>query len=386
MKVIILIKKFNVQKTKQLDKINKILSLFFKKPVCRREHELNEVKDILVVDFSLIGDMVMNIPFLQNIKYNCPKAKITMVCMPWAEAVLGDQGLVDEFVIFDGKNKLSGPKQILKNWGQITSTIKSLNKKTYQIGFEPKGDLRHTLFLHYIKCDRSITYNYTGGDFLVTDSFKPLQDTKHLIDEKLDLLRLTGFDINQDTTMPVLKLTDEWKYMADKFKKDNFEENRLVVGLHPGASNVNKQYKFYPEIVARIAAEYEEKIQFCIFEGNGEQEAVDSVCKKLNKKQYVRVKKSLKEYITLVSVCDCMICNDSAAGHIAAAYGIPVLVIFGPIMDETARPRGIGRVATISKSCECKPCTMPVCPLGTEKCIKSIGVDEVFDEFKKMIG
>ena len=45
--------------------------------------------------------MIMNIPFLENIKKNCPKAKITMVCMPWAEVVLGDQNLIDNFIVFD---------------------------------------------------------------------------------------------------------------------------------------------------------------------------------------------------------------------------------------------------------------------------------------------
>lgn len=380
-----MIKKFNIEKTKQLDKINRILSFFYRKPLCRWNGELHDVREILIIDFALIGDMIMNIPFLRNIRSNCPNAKVTMVCMPWAEAVLGDQGLIDNFVVFDGKNKLSGPSQILKNWREIVSTIKFLNKKEYQIGFEPKGDLRHILFLHYVKCARTITYNYTGGDFLVTDSKTPLPDTKHLIDEKLDLLRLSGFAVDENAVVPILGLTDKWKCKANEFKKAYFNSDKLIVGVHPGASNVNKQYQFYPEVVALLVAEYGERIQFCIFEGSGEQDAVTAVCKSLDEKQYVRVKKTLKEYITLVSICDYMICNDSAAGHIAAAYGIPVLVIFGPVKSETAKPKGTAKVITISKDYDCKPCTLPVCPLGTERCIKSVGADEVFREFKNMI-
>ena len=80
---------------------NRILSAVYSKPSAEELGNFNQVKNILIIDFSLIGDMIMNIPFLENIKKNCPKAKITMVCMPWAEVVLGDQNLIDNFIVFD---------------------------------------------------------------------------------------------------------------------------------------------------------------------------------------------------------------------------------------------------------------------------------------------
>jgi heptosyltransferase-2 len=380
-----LIKKFNVEKTRQLNKVNKILSCFYKKPKCKSEISLSDVERVLIVDFALIGDMVMNIPFLKNIRYNCPGAKITMVCMPWAESVLGDQELVDEFIIFDGKNKLSSPKQVIKNWKDIKNILEIINQNKYQIGLEPKGDLRHTLFMHYTNCERKINYNYTGGEYLVTDSFMPIPGTVHLIDEKIDLLRMAGFKIDTDVLLPQFKLTDKTCQMVNKFIMTNDFEGKIIVGLHPGASNTNKQYKHYPEIVKKMIERYGDSIKFCIFEGAGEANIVDAVCSKVKQTQYVRVKRSLKEYISLVSCCNCMICNDSAAGHIAAAYGIPVLVIFGPVRAETAAPRGYGKVITISKDLNCKPCTLPECPLGTERCIESINVEEVWERVQKLM-
>lgn len=380
-----MIKKFNVNKVKQLSKIDKIISLFFKKPINSNRENLCDITDILVIDFSLIGDIIMDIPFLRNIKYNCPNAKIVLVCMPWAKTILEDQKIVDEFIIFDGKNKLSTPLKVAINFMEIISIIKKINKKRYQIGFEPKGDLRHTLFMHYTECDRTITYNYTGGSYLVTDSFEPIEGTKHLIDEKLDLLKLAGFGICQELTIPSLSIGQDMEQFIQKFVEINDLKEKTVIGLHPGASNVNKQYKNYPELVKFIVEYCEENIFFCIFEGNDEEKIVEQVSSVLQKEQYVVVKRSLKEYISLVSVCNYMICNDSAAGHIAAAYDIPVLVIFGPVKDETASPRGGAKVIPISKEYNCKPCTLPTCPLKTEVCINSIEVDEVFNCFKELI-
>jgi ADP-heptose:LPS heptosyltransferase len=371
-----MIKKFNVEKIKQLDKVNKILSVFYRKPKCKNSKSLDEIENILIVDFALIGDMVMNIPFIKAIRANCPNTNVTMVCMPWAEVVLGDQNLIDDFVIFNGKDLLSSPKSIAKNYKIIKSTIKRINQKYYDIGFEPKGDLRHTLFLRYTNSDRTVTYDYTGGDYLVTDSFQPLQDTKHLIDEKFDLLKMSGFETEGFSLYPRLELTEEWKKYVNQFAIQNKLDGYHLIGVHPGASNVNKQYRYYPDVVSKLK---DDNVKFLIFEGSGEKKIVDEVCAVLWDTEYIRVKKKLKEYISLVSLCDYMLCNDSAAGHIAAAYGIPATIIFGPVSPEVALPRGTGRINYVSHELKCKPCTLPVCSLGTETCIREITVDEVMN-------
>ena len=381
-----MIKKFNVKKTRQMERIDKLLSIFYKKPATKTELCLKDVKNILVIDFALIGDMIMSIPFFRTIRYNCPKAKITMVCMPWAEVILGDQCLVDEFIIFDGKDKLKGPKQVLFNIIEIRKVLKRINKKQYQIALEPKGDLRHILFMHYTNSIRMVTYNYTGGKYLVTDSFEPIPETKHLIDEKVDLLRLLGFEINEKLLIPTLCISNEMRDVVSRFIDAEHLNHKIIIGIHPGASNRNKQYRFYPEVVRKISKGLSEKVKFCIFEGSGEEDVVNSVCNVLEDNQYIRVKMALKEYVSIVSICNYMICNDSAAGHIAAAYGIPSLIIFGPVNAETAEPRGNCKIINISKTFVCKPCTLPTCPLKTEACIKSIRAEEVIEKIVELVG
>lgn len=377
-----MITKFNVRKTKQLSKINRFLSLFYKKPVIKDKKKLSDIQRVLIVDFALIGDMVMNIPFLKTIKHNCPSAEITMVCMPWAESILGDQNLVDEFVVFNGKDKLSSPTQILRNYREIKDVLQILNSKEYDVGFEPKGDLRHILFLHYTRCNRTVSYNYTGGEYLITDCFTPRKETKHLLDEKMDLLKMLGFAVHEDDKIPVLILSTEMKTYVDNFEKEYHIQDKIKIGIHPGASNTNKQYKNYPELIREMTRLVTNKHCFVIFEGPGESDIVNSVCDVIEGENvaYVRIKEGIREYKCLVSMCDYMICNDSAAGHLATAYGIPTVVIFGPVEPITALPRGNCKVRYISHMLECKPCTLPYCPNGTEACINSVKLDEVLKE------
>ena len=382
-----MIKKFNVEKTKKLDKLNKVLSKIYRKPSREKEVKLSEIENVLIIDFALMGDMVMNIPFLKTIRRNCPKSNITMVAMPWAKVILGDQNLVDEFITFDGKNKLSSPKMILKNALEIRKVLREINQKTYQIAIEPKGDLRHIWFMRMTRSQRTVSYNYTGGDYLITDCFVPKANTQHLIDEKLDLLEFIDMKIGDVDRTPSLVLSKESNKIIEDFINENNIKNKRIIGLHPGASNINKQFRYYPQLISRLAEVLLDRDFFCVFEGPGEDEIVDEVCKSLgeNKISFVRVKRPTKEYVALVSVCDIMICNDSAAGHIAASYGIPSVVIFGPVKPETALPKGKTTVKYISHDLGCKPCTLPICPYGTNECINGISVNEVYDMVIKIL-
>ena len=371
-----MIKKFNVKKTRQLKTVNNILKIFYSKPDRKSDKDTKDYKEIIIVDFSLIGDMVMNIPFLQQIRVNCPGARISMVARWQSVEVLQGQGLIDEFIVFDGKTYLSTPGTIIKNSVAIHKILKKINQRKYDVAIEPKGDLRHTWFMHYIQSDRSISYNYTGGEYLITDSFVPKPDTRHLIDEKLDLLEMAGFDVDRDYNVP---------QFIKKSKKKIINEK--IIGIHPGASSINKMYRHFGLIIDYLAL-MDIGIQIYVYvDPLDDAEISEGIIESIerNNISYKIVREKLDKYITSVAMCDLMICNDSSAGHIAAAYGIPAIVIFGAIKPETACPRG-SRVISISYDCDCKPCTLEDCPDKTYECLEKISIESIYNALEEMIG
>lgn len=369
-----MIKKFNVKKIQKLNSVNAFLKLFYKKPIARCEIKIEDYKEIIVVDFSLIGDMVMNIPFLQEIKNNCPNARLTMVVRPQAVSVLQREKLVDEFLIFDGKNILSTPFSIMKNLFLIRKVLCQINEREYDLAIEPKGDLRHIWFMHYIRANRSVSYNYTGGDYLITDSFTPKEKTKHLVDEKLDLLEMAKFTVN-------------WKNTEPKFVQKKKNNNKqIIVGIHPGASTRNKRYRHFGLIIDYLSY-MNRDIQIYVFDdpqddiglATGIIESIER-----NQLEYKVICEDLERYIEIVAECNLMICNDSSAGHIAAAYEIPTIVIFGAVRPETACPR-FEKTICISNDCDCKPCTLDDCPKGTYDCLEKIDINEIYNAMEKLI-
>ena len=83
------------------------------------------------------------------------------------------------------------------------------------------------------------------------------------------------------------------------------------------------------------------------------------------------------------------ITNDSGPMHIATAFDVPTLAIFGPTTRELGFfPYGEGHRVVEVKDLACRPCALhggKKCPLGHFKCMKDIHADEVFRNAKEML-
>jgi heptosyltransferase-2 len=77
-----------------------------------------------------------------------------------------------------------------------------------------------------------------------------------------------------------------------------------------------------------------------------------------------------------------MICNDTGPRHIAAAFGIPTVTLFGPtdpVWAETfSENERIVRVPV-----PCGPCQLKVCPID-HRCMKGITVDMVMQAVNEL--
>jgi len=73
--------------------------------------------------------------------------------------------------------------------------------------------------------------------------------------------------------------------------------------------------------------------------------------------------------------CRALVTNDSGAMHFAAALGLPVIAMFGPTRERETHPIG-ERHAVLTHPVWCRPCMLKECPL-THGCMTGIGVDAV---------
>nr|WP_294943010.1 glycosyltransferase family 9 protein [uncultured Mucilaginibacter sp.] len=381
---------FNLQKTEKLKKIDRIFKAFYLFPKNKKAYpplKKDELFNLVILGFLLIGDTIMYLPALRIIRKNFPNAKITLVCEKAVRTILEEQGLIDDFVII--KCPWIAPVNYsLKNLYNFFSAIRLINRKKYDLAIDFRGDWRNIFYLNFISAKRKASYNFTGGEYMLTDIVTPNSSIVHFTEESLYFLQQLGCEFTDAERLPSLTVSAADNIYTENFKIQNNLNGKLVIGVHPGTSQEVKRWdeQKYSELMIKLAA-VNTDAAFIIYEGPNERNTVAQIENELkaNNVDYVIVNKTLHEYILMLSICDIVICNDSGAAHIASAFAIPTVVIFGNVDPQYVIPYGADIRRIISHQMECKPCYQSFCKFGHNLCIKSVGVDEVYNGVMEIV-
>ena len=167
-----------------------------------------------------------------------------------------------------------------------------------------------------------------------------------------------------------------------KTKKISYKKPTL--GIKPGA-NYGSAKRWYPKEFAKVANELGKKYDVIIFGGPGEEEIAKDIEKNLTIKNYKNLcgKLSIKELAEHIGGLDLFITNDSGPMHIAAAFKVPVVAIFGPTKYNETSPFNT-KNKIVTKDLECAPCMKRECPLKHHNCMKLITAKDVIKAVEKL--
>ena len=99
----------------------------------------------------------------------------------------------------------------------------------------------------------------------------------------------------------------------------------------------------------------------------------------------ISAKTSINELISKIANLDLFITGDSGPMHIAAAFKIPTVAIFGPTEDKETSQWMNEKSLIVKKNLECQPCMKRKCPLKHHNCMKSIKSIDVLDAVNSII-
>jgi ADP-heptose:LPS heptosyltransferase len=160
-----------------------------------------------------------------------------------------------------------------------------------------------------------------------------------------------------------------------------------IVILNPNASDLLPLRKWetsrFGELATRILRQYPNAL--VVLTGAPSERAIaDALARELASPGVISVagQTSLRELLTLYTVADVLVTNDSGPAHFASLTPVHTVVLFGP---ETPRLFGSLAPATtiIWKELACSPCVSVfnhrLSPCRNNVCMQLITVDEVFD-------
>lgn len=349
----------------------------------------DKVKKVAVIKLCCLGDIIFLTPTMKNLKFNFPNAEIVLIASDWLKSIANLIPAIDKYIIYNPpENNSSIIKKILSG----IKLIQVLKREKFDLAFlgHRTNFLGLILFLSGIRyrlgfsCTHFINYK---ADFI-----EEIHETKRYL-KVLESAKLEIHDEGIELKKPETK-----ELKSEKFTIGIFPFG----GINPGTVMEIKRWELnkYFQLINLIKENYPEA-QVILFEGKLPKEKLTD----LNNFKNFLVK---EKNITEISKCDIFIAGDTGPLHIAAAMGISTLGIFGPSSPEHLAPLNNKNTKNkclhihIWKKIECSPCYTPttaidrknkkfwkgnnfICYKGTNECIKSIAVEEVFFELKKIV-
>ncbi len=339
---------------------------------------------ILINALSGIGDALMFSPALKVVKNKFPDAKIDMLAMfKSVQQMYKYNPYLNEiyFINFLHQSKIKSIKEIY-----------SIRKKQYDIIINtyPANRFEYNILSFMLGGKKRIATKYlktsfTRFNFLNTALSDEQPDTHNVL-QNINTLRLLC-DVKDSEIGPMeIFLTEEVKKSASLWVEEVNPSNRIVVGIHAGSSvlknHIHKRWdkKKYIELCKRLI---NEKNAFILLFGN-EVELNEEIKESAGENIILASTNDYMDSMGRLSLCKLFISNDTAFLHSSAAFGIPVVGIFGYTNYKELYPWGT-KYKIIRKELDCSPCfynsPKPASCIfdGEEefKCIKTITVDEV---------
>ena len=209
--------------------------------------------------------------------------------------------------------------------------------------------------------------------------------------KKFNYRRLTKKEIHlciryNDFVNKVLNLKNEVGDLRLYFKPFNY--GKTTLGINPGATYGSAK-RWYPEEFAKIAIEMSKKYDIVIFGGPAETNIAkdienELVSKGITNYQNLAGKTTIPELIEKIAGLDLFITNDSGPMHIAAAYKVKTVAIFGPTKFTETNQWNNPNGEIVTKNLDCAPCMKRVCPLKHHNCMKDITATDVLNVIIKL--
>ena len=163
---------------------------------------------------------------------------------------------------------------------------------------------------------------------------------------------------------------------------------RPTLGINPGATYGSAK-RWYPERFAEVAAALSGRYDILIFGGPAEIEMARAIEEKLKEAgiknfQNLAGRTSVEALIAHIGGLNLFMTNDSGPMHIAAAYRVPTVALFGPTNHVETCQWQNPKSVIVRHEMPCAPCMKRVCPLKHHECMQAITPKEVIEAAKRL--
>jgi heptosyltransferase-2 len=338
-------------------------------------------KRVLVRGTNWIGDSVMSVAALRELRRIYPEDHLTLLVKSWVAGLFEGQGVVDEIIRF-GDNESS------------ISRVRPFRFRCYDSVLLFQNAFEAALLAFFSRIPERIGYDTEWRRPLLTRSASPRIKAlgRHQVYYYLDLLYQSGLSNTDYLHTPSFRPDISLRVQSDSLEEANsllkrldVDTYQLLIGLNPGAY-YGRAKRWLTDRYAALADQLIEECdaEILVFGSEGEIPIAEKIDQQMSRSPKILTgKTTLPTLMALISLCKVFVTNDSGPMHLAAGLGTPQVAIFGST-DEIATGPFSEKAKIIHKHVDCSPCLLRECPIDL-RCFTRIEVEEVFKTVKELI-
>ncbi|MFZ0034316.1 MAG: glycosyltransferase family 9 protein [Sedimentisphaerales bacterium] len=304
----------------------------------KAKHLRMAARNILLIKPSSLGDIVLALPALSALRRSFPEAKISWFVRPEFAPLLKNHPDLTEVILFDRKF-LGKAWYHPRAFASLVSLIWRLNRSRFDAVIDLQGLFRTAIFAWLSGCKKrfGMANAREFGHIFYTHKVAQDKDCIHLVDYYLKIVRAAGACETQvQFSLPIdYSAADAVNRLL---KTNGIKLNDYAVFVPTSAH----EGKCWPvERFAALADKVSREFHLSIIATGAasEKDAVEELKSRAN----VPIANfagatSISELVALLKTARLVVSNDTGPGHIAAALGVPVVLIFGPTNPARVHP------------------------------------------------
>jgi heptosyltransferase-2 len=342
---------------------------------------------ILVVQPNWVGDAVMATPTLRAIRQLYPAAHVSYLLRRYVKPIYSGMPWADKLITYrTGRTKAKAGK------GQFFDLAARLRARRFDLAILLPNSFKSALVCKMAGIDRIVGYERDGRGFLLSDKLLPVKDRGKYIPSPIVkyYLGIAQYLGSADRDLKLqLFVTESEHREADEIlarcgldpqvERPAAHGQPPMVLLNPGAQyGVAKCW--LPEYFAQLADRFIDELGATVLISAAPKERgiVDAINRHMKHAavDLARGGLNLGALKEVVRRCDLMVTNDTGPRHIAAAFDVPVVTIFGPTHPEWTEIY-FPKERKVSVPVFCGPCQKKTCPLD-HRCMTRVTPGMVF--------
>ena len=335
------------------------------------------IRRIVVRGPNWLGDAVMCEPALSQLPVLFPQAEITLLVKPAIADLLAQHPAVNRTLVYDDRGRHAG---LTGKW--TLSGVLRRHRFDLAILFQNAFEAALISFLAGIP--RRFGYATDGRSLLLTDPVvvPPRSAQRHQVEYYWDLLKPLGGQ--GPAPAPRLFVTpEESALIARRLADAGIGAADLVIGVNPGSTYGHAKRWLpdrYAEVVNRVVKDTQSRsgarVGVAILGAKGEEPLGKAIADQIKTRSVVcSGQTTVRELMALVKRCQLFLTNDTGPMHVAAAFNVPLVAIFGPTDWQTTSPFGVD-AQLVRQPVSCAPCLLRECPID-HRCMTGVTVEQV---------